>query len=173
MLAALAAVCLALGANPELDKAEKLIAEVRYADAARALATAWTTPANSRAEVLRILELEGIAAGTLSHPAESQQFFRKLLSLDPEHKLPTGLPPRVRTPFFEAKGSISETGPLRFEQTPPRVQGGLVESIGIKVAADPMDLSHAVRFHWRVPGGPWSSSEAALSKGEARLTVDA
>src|SRR5438034_203124 len=133
MLGAFALVLLA--ANPQLEKAEQLVSSVRYADAARALAAAWVEPGNSRAEVLRILELQGIAAGTLSHPAEAQQFFRRLLSLDPEHKLPSGLPPRVKTPFFEAKGAIGEAGPLRFEPRAPAVQLDVIESIGVNVAA--------------------------------------
>src|SRR5438105_2443196 len=87
-----------LSANPDLEQAEKAIGSVRYPDAAKLLAAAWARGGNTRPETLRILELQGIAAGTLNRPADAQLFFKRLLSLDPERKLPSGLPPRVRTP---------------------------------------------------------------------------
>src|SRR5690349_8899069 len=90
--------------NPQLAIAEDHLAQVRYAEAEKALVLARAIPNNPRVTLLRILELQGIVAATLGNAPKAKTFFQAMLSLDPERKLPEGLPPRVRTPFYEAKG---------------------------------------------------------------------
>src|SRR4051812_39554965 len=100
------------GTNPQLNAAEEAVAQVRYADAEKLLEKARAVPDNTRETLLRILELQGIVAATLGAAPKARTYFQTLITLDPERKLPEGQPPRVKTPFYEAKGMVSEAPPM-------------------------------------------------------------
>lgn len=161
-------VCIA-GATPNapLATAEDLVANVRYADAEKPLAQARAVPDNGRDTLLRILELQGVVAATLNNPQKARAFFQQLLTLDPERKLPEGQPPRVRTPFYEAKGMVSEGAPMQFTGSVKTTADGV--QLEGHLSADPQSLAKKTRFHFREAGsgGAWVVKESPLVNGVA------
>lgn len=152
--------------NTQLLAAEDLVAQVRYADAEKALTQARAQPGNARETLLRILELQGIVAGTLGQAPRASKFFQQLLALQPDRRLAEGLPPRVRTPYYEAKGIASEVAPMLFTASAD-MEGPVLRA---KLSADPATLARKARFHVREVGGAWKVTDKPIASGAAALS---
>jgi hypothetical protein len=163
--------CLTASAAPlaKVTEARKLIDDLELDAALKALDAAEKTEGNERATLQEIYTLQGIAFGTLGKEAKTRDSFRKLLLIAPEATLPSDLPPRVRTPFFEAKDWVSTNGPLR--AVPGAELGdGLVRSVKVTIEKDVLRLARAVRFHFKV-NGVEQRSEVPLTAGRAVAPV--
>lgn len=168
-MAVLAAVAIPAAARSEtgaLPKAEKAFADLKYADADKALDQVLAAPGNERATLLRALELSGIVSAILNQPAKARDRFRTLVSLDPDHRLPGDFPPRVTTPFAEAKTWLVSHPPLSAEGSARPKPGGAAMVVTVK--SDPLGLARKVRFTLRPKGGLEARGEAVpLEKGQA------
>jgi hypothetical protein len=175
-LTALAAVlcwCLPAraGAPPKLVEARTLIDDLELDAALKALAEAEKVEGNDRAAVLEIYLLQGIAFGTLGKDAKTRDAFRKLLMLDPAAKLPADQPPRVRTPFFEAREWVAANGPLT--ATAEAVsEDGLVKRLAITLQKDVLRQVRTARVHWRT-SGPEEVVELPITAGTVAAPVSA
>ncbi len=158
------------GPNPKIAEARKQFEDLELEKAARTLAAAEVVPGNDRKQVLEILELQGIVYGTWNKDAKARDAFRELLTLNPEFKLGGEHPPRVRTPFYEAKGWVVENAPLQLEGT--ATTGELVTALEVKVKKDALRLVKGVRFVI-IEGGDPTPQDVTLADGVAKLTVDA
>lgn len=168
VLVSMLVVCPALAANPKLEEARRLVEDLDLEKAAKVLDAAERVEGNSRQDVLDILALQGIAYGTLGKNAKAHDAFRELLLLEPGYKLPADQPPRVRTPFFEAKDWAQDNGP--FNATPSaEVKSGEVRAVVVTMSKDLLRLARAVRFHLRVDGAERSEEVALVgSRAEAK-----
>ena len=160
----------ALGApNPRVAEARKLIDDLELEAAVKVLEAAERMEGNERAALVEIHTLQGIAWGTLGKDAKARDSFRKLCMIEPEATLPRDQPPRVRTPFFEAKEWSSSNGPLT--ATPSVDLGdGLVRTVKVTLDKDPMRLARSVRFHLKLEGVE-QVLEAPIAAGKASVPV--
>ncbi len=156
-------------APPKLIEARKLIDDLEMELALKALDGADKTEGNDRATVLEILQLQGIAFGTLGKEAKTRDSFRKLLVLDPSATLPKDLPPRVRTPFFEAREWAASNGPITVTGG-VNLEGGLVQAVKVLVDKDLLRLARTVRFHLDLEGTK-STVDAPIASGKAEAPV--
>jgi hypothetical protein len=168
VLTALLAVAASAGPNPKIAEARKLFEDLDFERAAKALAAAENADGNDRAQVLEILELQGIVYGTMNKDAKARDAFRELLALNPDYKLGGDHPPRVRTPFYEAKGWVVENAPLQLE--PTATAAATVTELSVQLKRDVLRLAKGVRF--MVTGGT-PSDIVPFVDGAARLPVDA
>jgi len=152
---------LAWAQNAELDRAQSLFDELKYPAAAKALDAAAAQPGNNRATVIRILEMRGICEGALNRSTKAVAAFKALLELEPDHALTGDWPPRVTTPYLEAKAWASEHGALQFEVAS--------DAVKLTVSKDPLQLAQSVRFHLRPAKGEWKTREVALAEGAASI----
>jgi hypothetical protein len=137
--------------NARVEEARKLIDDLELEAAVKVLDAAEKTEGNDRAALLEILTLQGIAWGTLGKDAKTRDAFRKLLMIAPEATLPPDQPPRVRTPFLEAREWASSNGPLT--ATPGVDLGdGLVRALKVSLEKDVLRLARSVRFHLKLDG---------------------
>lgn len=169
-------VCLASQAlaapSPQVAEARKLIDDLELEAAVKVLDAAEKTEGNERATLVEILTLQGIAWGTLGKDAKTRDAFRKLLMIAPEATLPPDQPPRVRTPFLEAREWTSSNGPLT--ATPGADLGdGLVRAVKVTFDKDVLRLARSVRFHLKVEGvdqvveSPVAAGRAVAPVGKA------
>ncbi len=165
-------VALPAAANPDLERAERLIGDLEYPDAAKALDAAWKRRGNGRATVLRILELQGVVLGAMNQGPKAKKAFELLLTIAPGHKLSGEHSPRVMTPFYEAKAAVAERGTLVAEPS-ALLSNGRVKSLRVELKSDPLRLVKAVRFHVRADGASAVQVDAPLEAGTAHLTTDA
>ena len=168
LLATFAAVSAAVPAD--LQRGEDLMAQYKYAEARTALARARTAKGLDRTSLLRLLELQGLAAAQLRQAAPATAAFRELLVLDPGHKLGGDYAPRVMTPFFEAGQAVTEQGALEFRALSAETSGRSVTSLSVEVGKDPLKLARSVVFHVR-DAAAWKASPVPLSAGKAQLAV--
>ncbi len=155
-------------AAPTLSDAKKLIDDLELESALKALDVAEKAEGNDRATLKEIYTLQGIAYGTLGKEAKTRDSFRKLLLIAPEATLPADLPPRVRTPFFEAK---DWAGTNALVARPGADLGdGQVRSVKVVVEKDVLRLARSVRFHFKVNGVD-QPVEVPLRAGKAEVTV--
>ncbi|HYV46166.1 MAG TPA: hypothetical protein VFA20_14955 [Myxococcaceae bacterium] len=160
--------------NPSLAKAEKLLDDLDYDGAAVALLQASKTPRNDRKTILRILELQGLIAASLDQKSSALNFFKQLLALDPDYKLnESTTSAEQRAPFKEAKAQLAATGSLRFEVAPARAKPGLVETVVVKVATDPLSQARKVRFWLKVGNTPWKEAVVPVVEGRASVPAGA
>lgn len=173
LFAALLAAPHALGApNPKLEEARKLTEDLDLEKAAKALAAAEATPGNDRAQVMEILELQGIVYGTLNKQAKARDAFRELLTLNPDYKLAGDHPPRVRTPFFEAREWVAENGPVSITPAPV-VEGGKVSAVTLTVKKDGLRLVRRARFVLQTDAGEQTINTQLDTAGVAKVPVNA
>lgn len=159
--------------NPELQRAHKFLEELRYADAVKALDSAWSMPGNPLPTVLEILKLQAVTAATLGQQDRARVLFRTLIYLAPDFVLPEAdLGPRVLALYFEAKGRVGVEGALRVEAEPPHKGLRAVHAVSVNVH-DPQRLVKRVRFHSRIEGAAWKADVAPLDSSRAALAVDA
>lgn len=154
---------------PRLEEARRLIDDLEFEAALKALDAADKTEGNDRATVLEILTLQGVAFGTLGKEAKTRDSFRKLLMLAPDATLPGDLPPRVRTPFFEAKDWAETNGPLTATGG-VTLGGGLVQGVKVMVDKDVLRMARSVRFHLELDGEQ-QTLEVPLTAGRADARV--
>jgi hypothetical protein len=156
--------------HPKVLEASQLIDELDLEAALSVLESAEKMEGNDRATVLAILAMQGATYGTLGKEAKTRDCFRKLLLLDPEAQLPADLPPRVRTPFYQAKEWASVNGPLSVTAEAETSATSGIE-LRVQVSRDVLKLGERVRFTVRSGTGV-DVTEVPLSRGLASLTVD-
>jgi len=168
VLSALLAIAASAGPNPKIAEARKLFEDLDFEKAARALAAAEAVAGNDRTQVLEILELQGIVYGTMNKDAKARDAFRELLALNPDYKLGGDHPPRVRTPFYEAKGWVVENTPLQLD--PGATATTSVTELSVQLKRDVLRLAKGVRF---MVTGTAPGDIVPFVDGAARLPVDA
>jgi hypothetical protein len=169
----IAAVLVTLGAAPpELVSAEAAMAKYKYAEAVTALKKARSVKGLDRPSLLRILELQGIAAGQQRQSAQAVAAFTQLLTLDPTHKLDGDFAPRVTTPFQEAGQAVNEAGALELKALEPGVSGRRVTALSVAVPKDALKLARSIIFHFDAGAG-LKAVPAPLAEGRATISIDA
>lgn len=156
--------------NPKIAEGRKQLEDLELEKAARTLAAAEAVPGNERAQVLELLELQAIVFGTMNKEPKARDAFRQLLTLNPEFKLSGDLPPRVRTPFYEAKDWVAENAPLQLE--PGATTGPKVTALSVLVKKDTLRLVKKARFVLTEGPAPLTR-EVAIEAGAAKVALEA
>lgn len=144
-----------------LADARRLVDDLQYDKAVKVIEAALTQTGMERDTLISLYELAGISYATLDKPAKAKEAFQQLLSLSPEFQLSKDLPPRTRTPFFEAKTWLSETKPVSIAVT-PLVENGRLAGLAIDVIDNALVVVKAVRVTITPPGGQAETQTLAL-----------
>lgn len=166
----LLAAVVAAAPNPKIREGRKQLEDLELEKAARTLAAAEATPGNDRAQVLELLELQGIVFGTMNKEPKARDAFRTLITLNPEFKLSGDHPPRVRTPFYEAKDWVAENAPLQLE--PGATTGPKVTGLSLLVKKDTLRLVKKARFVLTEGPEPLTR-ELPIEAGAAKVALEA
>ena len=106
-------------ANPHLDNAKAMEAELNYEEMPEELAAALSQPGNTPAELIEIYRLLGMAHLALRHTDKAKYAFIKLLTLDPTFQMPSSENPRFRKAFGDIKAEFEATGRVTVAYEPP------------------------------------------------------
>lgn len=156
--------------NPKIREGRKQLEDLELEKAARTLAAAEAVQGNDRAQVLELLELQAIVFGTMNKEPKARDAFRQLLTLNPEFKLSGDHPPRVRTPFYEAKDWVAENAPLQLE--PGATIGPKVTGLTVVVKKDTLRLVKKARFVLTEGPAPLTR-ETPIEAGAAKVALEA
>lgn len=172
-LAAAAATVLGAGpagANPDLERAEKLLGELYFDEAAEAFGAALERGDSDPATVARIyLGLAEISASTGDRDQAIDRFKRGL-ALAPDTELPPGTSPKVGEPFAEAKRFFAEKKPLA-------ARLDIDQSAAIRVFlildSDPLDMVEAAAVTYELADGQDSRVELKVAGGKTPIPIPA
>jgi hypothetical protein len=154
LLAPLACVLLwqsaALAANPNLERARRQLDDLKYDEAAASLEQALRVGESGPKELAEIYLLSAQVAAARGDDAAAEDFFRHLLALAPETKLPAGVSPKIAQPFQSARSFIEQRLPIavRWEQDPSG------SAVRVLVDADPLSMVHGAEVVWLEDGSP-------------------
>ena len=155
---------LAAAAEP-LEQARALVGDLNYKAAAKALDKAEQVQGYTPDQVHLLLELQGVVAGTLNDDRGAKEAFTRLLNLDPGYRLTGKYPPRVTTPFYEAKGWVTDHGALTVEKGEPQLKGARIVGVQFTVKGDVLKRVVAVMVHLREDGGAWTTQRLPAEGG--------
>ncbi len=173
VVAVLLCSCAALaqkGAS-ELERAQRLMFDQKWAEADKALTAALASPGNARETVLKIYESRGVVAAQKGDPESAVEAFGKLLALNPEFA-PTGTwAGRVQKAFSAAK---DKKVAIDFTAAAPSVEpSGVISQLAAKVSKDSFKLGKKVRFHLKAEGASqWQVQDAELQGKYGALATD-
>jgi hypothetical protein len=146
--------CALLGATPvvaragdpaaDLQAAMDLAADSEHDEARDALETALRAGHHGRADTVRIYKLAGEVAAALGDPAAAEQYFTRMLVLDPAARPRRVYAPAVGPAFDRAMKVASQRGALRV-RVQQRPQGGVL----LEVVADPLGMVAAAWAHYQ------------------------
>jgi len=127
--------------NPSLADARKAVDEIRYDDARRLLVQALKQGANRPEVLVEIYRLSAATAAVLGPADLAEQYYRRMLALDPDATLPPDASPRLREPFVAAQAYMAAQ--QRFEaratRTPKGIEVSVVDPLGMVVAVATLD----------------------------------
>ncbi len=158
--------------NPDLEKAQQLLATKKYDAALKSIEAAAKKGGLERESMLTLLESRGLAQASLGQTEKAEESFRAVLQLEPKRELTGKYTGKVvpviaaAKEWFKANGSI-EVGPLD-----PGTEDGRVKQISLFVRNDPLKLVRKAKFYVRKDGGAWKPVEANMANGAAATDVD-
>lgn len=147
--------------SPRLAEARRAIEEVRYDRAEELLGAALRDGGNAPETMLEIYKLAASAAVVLGKEELGEQYYRRLLSLDPKATLDEGLAPKLKRPFIAAQAHVNAHGALRARTR------RAAENVEIVVENDPLAMVTAVALR-----GAKGKPERLSPEGRAVLTLD-
>ncbi len=123
--------------NPSLDAAHKAVDEIRYDEARSLLVQALKQGGNRPEELVDIYRLSAKTAAVLGDADLAEQYYRRMLALDPDVMLPADASPRLRDPFVAAQAYMAAQ--QRFDLRATRTANGITVSV-----VDPLGMIVAV-----------------------------
>jgi hypothetical protein len=158
LAAALLASAASAHAGSKLEEARRAIEEVQYDRAQELLGEALRAGGNTPQQVTQIYTLAASTAVVLGKTDLAEQFYRRLLELEPSAQLDADVAPKFKKPFAAAQAYVGAHGALR--ATAARAADGSVE---VTVESDPLTMVAAVA---------WTQDMAhAIALGPSRRAV--
>jgi hypothetical protein len=121
-----------------LARARRAVDEVRYDDARRLLVGALTHGGRDPEQLREIYRLSAVTAVVLGEDELAEQYYRRLLALEPDAALADDLAPKFRERFVAAQAYMAAHG--RLEARVAR-RGA---SLDVTIVRDPLDMVVAV-----------------------------
>lgn len=164
------ALLLAAAPLPTVAAAQQQADDFDFPGALKTLDLVLAQPGNDRPTTLAALELQGVVWGNLNKPARARAAFLTLLTLDPGRDLSGDHPPRVRTPFYEAKEQVERQGALTLSRGVPAFDGDQVVQVSVQLSRDALKLVRGIRFHLQIAAN--RRTAAVVPDAAGRAVVD-
>ncbi|WP_394839297.1 hypothetical protein LVJ94_20640 [Pendulispora rubella] len=142
-------VTAASGVDDELADAEKLIANVDFEGAIPVLERISKRNGLSHEQLIRVYRNLATAHAVVGHANVARDIFVKLIAIDPDFKIDQNMSPRVKAPYFEARGSWSAQSIKPGIEASSQVHRGSDSRIVVTLR-DPTRMASkvVVGYHW-------------------------
>jgi hypothetical protein len=144
---ALASTAAAQSGPDLLQGADQAYSNVEFEGAHDQAAAAIEAGGLSPTELVHAYQLVGVSAAALGDSPGARAAFVMMVSIDPDVRLDDTVPPRLRAPFLEARGTVSAHSRMSAEVQLARAYGALRIAL-----TDPLELVQTVRIHSRIEG---------------------
>lgn len=159
--------------NPDLEKAQQLLAQKKYDAALKSIEAAAKKGGLERESLLTLLESRGLAEASLGMTEKAEESFRSVLQLDGRRELTGKYTGKVVPVIAAAKDWFKANGGIEVGALDPGVESGRVKQVSLYVRNDPLKLVAKAKFYVRSDGGAWKPQESSLANGAAAIDVDA
>ncbi len=148
LVLALVSMAEAQESGPDLlEAADQAYSNVDFETARQSASAAIEAGGLSPTQLVHAYQLVGVSASALSDMPAARAAFVMMVSIDPDVRLDDTVPPRLRAPFLEARGTVSSRSRLAVDVQLARAYGALRI-----VVTDPFELVASVRIHSRIEG---------------------
>ncbi|WP_394829714.1 hypothetical protein [Pendulispora albinea] len=147
--------------DDELAEAEKLVANVDFEGAIPVLERIAKRNGLSHEQLVRVYKNLATAHAVVGHAGPSRDYFVKLIGIDPDFKIDQNMSPRVKAPYFEARGSWSAQSIRPGIEATANVHRGTDSRIVVTLR-DPTRMASKV-----VVGYHWEGSDPFIVKSSA------
>lgn len=131
-----------------LQAAEQAYGEIDFERTLEHASTALQAGGHAPDRLARIYMLLGVSAAALGDPDGARDFFQRMLAVDGDAELDDTVPPRLRSPYLEARGIVS----ARPEQLGVEVGLARAQSAVRVALTDPFQMARTLRVHARIGG---------------------
>ncbi len=159
--------------NPDLEKAQQLLAARKYDAALKAIDAASRKGGLERESLLTLWESRGLAEASLGQTQKAEESFRSVLQLEPKRDLTGKYTGKVATVVAAAKEWFKANGGIELGPLDPGTADGRVTQVSFFVKNDPLKLITQVKFYLRIDGGAWKPVTAKVVNGAAATDTDA
>jgi len=138
--------------DDELSEAERLIGNVDFEGAIPVLERITKRSGLTHDQLTRVYRNLATAHAAVGHSAVARDMFVKLIALDPDYKIDQNMSPRVKAPYFEARGVWTATSVKPGIEATATVHR-TSESRLLITLRDPTHLATHVNvgYHWEGP----------------------
>lgn len=153
--AAILALALSAGAAraDEIEDAERRLRDLDYTDAINILESLLRRGEADARDLARIYELLGKAAASSGEDSQAVWAYTRLLALEPDSDLGSGVSPRLRRAMAAARRELPEDASVRLQLRAPRqAWAERPTSIALEVSADGLGLVRGMRVYHRREG---------------------
>lgn len=158
--------------NPDLEKAQQLLAAKKYDAALKSIEAAAKKGGLERESLLTLLESRGLAQASLGQTQQAEESFRSVLQLEPRRDLTGKYTGKVVPVIAAAKEWFKANGGIELGPLDPGTEDGRVKQVSLFVKNDPLKLITQAKFYVRKDGGAWKPVETTLANGAAAVDVD-
>ncbi|MBK7858815.1 MAG: hypothetical protein IPJ65_09385 [Archangiaceae bacterium] len=135
-----------------MERARALLEDLSYDKALKQVELALEQERVDRETLVALYEIEAVCWANLSKPARATESFRRLLTLSPGFVLSRDNPPRVRTPYFEAKEWVDKNGALVPVLEKVDSRDGRVRALTFWLGRDPLRQLKALNLELEAAG---------------------
>jgi hypothetical protein len=172
LIIALASLTAFAQRNPDLEKAQQLLAQKKYDAALKSIDAAAKKGGLERESMLTLLESRGLAQASLGQTEKAEESFRAVLQLEPKRELTGKYTGKVVPVIAAAKEWFKTNGTIEVGPLDPGTEEGRVKQVSLFVKNDPLKLVRKAKFYVRKDGGAWKPVEANMANGAAATDVD-
>ncbi len=135
--------------DDELSEAERLIANVDYEGAIPVLERISNAKGLTHEQLIRVYRNLATAQAVMGHGAQARDAFIKLIAIDPDFRADQNMSPRVKAPYFEARGVWSAQSVKPGIEATATVHRGTDSRIVVTLR-DPTHMAGhvVVGYHW-------------------------
>ncbi|WP_394850045.1 hypothetical protein LZC95_21620 [Pendulispora brunnea] len=139
----------AAGVDDELAEAEKLVANVDFEAAIPVLERISKRNGLTHEQLIRTYRNLATAHAVVGHANVARDIFVKLIAIDPDFKIDQNMSPRVKAPYFEARGSWSAQSIKPGIEATAQVHRSSDTRVTVTLR-DPMRMASkvVVGYHW-------------------------
>jgi len=161
------------GTNTDLARAKEYYMGLRFDAVLSALDKAIKFE-NRYSDMVEIYELMGLTYAALGHNKKAREAYGRLLMIDPEHKLPDYVAPRMGKALKEARAEHSKSGYIRASDVAPAsVTRGDPLTVEVRLENDPLGMVARVRVSYRQKGHTDLRQTEVPAGPQARIALDA
>jgi hypothetical protein len=138
--------------EPSLELALKHYQELDYPGAITVGGQLLAGGRNGPEELRRIYELLGRSLASADRAQEARAFFRRLLALQPDFRLPESVSPKIQVPLSQAQQDLAGKPGLTVALTGPASSPwDKPLHLVVRVVSDPLRMVHAARVVYSLP----------------------